>query len=151
MPRERSWICERCGAEMMTHTEYKSHKLEHMHGNIPDKSVPELTGAESPEETEATEEIVAEPIVDPGLGKVDKTATGEQIKKDAPWNQPSTDDKKKQGNKLMYKYVGFCNECGGEVDTLEIDGILDDTKKQVVVSWCPTCHKKLKQRTVLKL
>jgi len=162
MPRSRGWVCERCGAQFEARDEYKAHKLEHMHGNIPDKSVSELMGVEPPEPLAQADDqpIVADPNIDysgadgknpPPATPIPPAAKELLDQAKAQWNQIPDKDKKKQGTKLVYHFEGWCNKCAGEVETLTIDGVVEDQKKQVVIAWCPACKKQLKQRTVIKL
>lgn len=51
---------------------------------------------------------------------------------------------------LTYKYVGTCNSCGSQVETILIE--LDGKKSsQVAVAWCLMCKKKVEERTVTGL
>ena len=140
-------LCEKCGAQFVNIQEYREHKVDHALGRVEERSVEQLVGGD-PTPEEAPQEIIAEPLAD--------NIPAKSAKKDEkpPWaDQPtvSKDNRKKQGSRLIYKYDGYCNHCGGEVETLEIDGVLEDQKKQIVIAWCPSCKKKLKQRQVLKL
>ena len=133
-----AYLCERCGAEFEQRQEYKDHQVDHMMGRAEDKSVEELVGGE---------DVMAEPIEEtPGeaLGKPGKTATGQKVEREKPWSKP-------RPLNLEYHYDGDCPDCGKAVETLEIDDVLDDKKKQVVVAWCVGCKKKLRQRQVAKL
>jgi DNA-directed RNA polymerase subunit RPC12/RpoP len=130
------YLCERCGAQFENRREYKEHQTDHMLGRAEEKSVDELVGGE---------DIVAEPIEEtPDLGIPGPTATGQQLEKKRPWDKP-------EQLRLQYKYTGGCPNCGKDVETLEIDDVLADKKKQVVIAWCGHCHKKLRQRQVSKL
>ena len=148
-----TYLCERCAQVFQERAEYTDHKKAHMRGEIPDKSVDELIGKEA-EPTEVTEPIIAEPIFESraadALGKAGKTATGKKIEKEARlYDKP-------QPLNLVYHYQGQCHICSGEVETLTLDDVIqkDDKhikSKQVVVAWCPSCKKQLRQRQVAKL
>jgi hypothetical protein len=112
--------------------------------------------------TPSSTDIIAEPLIEKpksgqrstppssggaeSLGKVPTTATERKVI--APWQ---AEKHKKEGIKLRYQYIGYCGECGGDVETLELEDVLSDKQKIVAVCWCPTCHKKQEQRTVAKL
>lgn len=134
-----TFLCERCGEQFSSQTDYQEHKVAHMMGRIKDKSVDELMGKEP--EPQETQDIIAEPIVEKPKQGQKKASTPR-----AKWqNTP------KQPIKLTYNYVGGCPDCGGELETLTVDDVVADKNKEVVVAWCFSCKKKLRQRIVAKL
>ena len=141
-----SYLCERCAETFTERADYTAHKKAHMRGEIPDKSVEELMGAEP---TEVTEPIVAEPIVDISPKNL-KAKPGEVIEQQTrPYDKP-------QVLNLTYHYEGNCRICGGKVETLMLDDVIEKNdkrikNKQVVVAWCGRCKKQLRQRQVAKL
>ena len=78
---------------------------------------------------------------------------GVEVKKESSKPKEEVQDVVKEisgaskGITLTYKYVGDCNSCGKEVDTLD----MDVGKEHFVVAWCNACKKKLAERKVVKL
>lgn len=137
-----SYVCEKCGAQFELRSEYKEHQADHMLGRAEEKPVDELVGGQ---------DIVAEPIVEPAIGQPGPTATEKEIES-RPWNkEPPMEQRKKIGISLQYHYDGFCEVCGSAPETLELEGVVPDSSKVVVLAWCPKCKKKLHQRQVLNL
>ena len=148
-----NYICELAGCEFETtnHSEYLAHRGGHMTGRIPIPVVDENYPPREPE----VEVIVAEPIIEkPKLVPSNAPLSGKSPENDkktlpvAPWQ---AEKNKREGVKLTYNFTGHCNQCGGNVETLELEDLVEDTKKLVVVCWCPTCRMKVAQRTVAKL
>jgi len=52
--------------------------------------------------------------------------------------------------KLTYTWVGNCYSCNTGVETIPLD-VDARTKGIIVIAWCPSCKKKLSQRSVAKL
>lgn len=78
-----------------------------------------------------------------------KKNTRKESKVDVPSQAPAA-VVEKEPIKLTYKYVGNCEFCGGEIETIELDvGVR--TKEHVCLAWCNNCKKKLSQRKVAKL
>ena len=128
-----------------TEAEYKSHKVDHMLGRIPDRDVDEMIENDE----ESNKDITAEPILIEKGKEVSKNDLENKQGKiiEAEWNKPKPKD---NPPRLVYTYEGVCT-CGSDLDTLEIDDVLSDKKKIVVVAWCPSCKKKIRQRQVFKL
>lgn len=137
MPANNMFVCEKCGRQFANVNEYRQHKIEHTRGVQFD----DITQGE---------DIIAEPIKAINEDEL-KAKPGELQEVKAPEWAKSTEDRKKAGIKLVYHYDGYCSTCASPVETLELDDILEDKKKIVVVAWCSSCKKKLRQRQVLKL
>lgn len=124
-----SFICnfKGCTEEFEDHAAYKEHLAEHERGMILANAVGTSTDAP--------------------LGKVPPTATGKQVSE----LQKVVEQRKKEGVQLEYRYKGYCEQCGAEVETLLLEEVLEDKTKLIVVAWCPKDKKKLAQRQVIKL
>jgi hypothetical protein len=122
----QSYICEKDGKEFPTLEAYKAHKVDHQLGKINDKG-----------------ELLAPPVA-PNSAPVPVKAT------DAPW-RTALEDHKKAGVALIYKYTGYCNKCGGAVETIQLDNVVKGRKEWIIVAWCGTCKVKISQRAVAVL
>jgi hypothetical protein len=150
-----TYICERCSEQFEERAKYTAHKKAHMRGEIPDKTVEELMGAEPVERVEPPNtpdrEVVAEP-----LGKIPPTATEEWDNLVEISDTPYGVNAEPQPLNLVYHYEGDCAKCGTPVETLVLDDVIVWNKKPVkskvaVVAWCPSCKKQLRLRQVAKL
>lgn len=135
--------CEKCGQTFNDVNKYRGHRVDHAQGRVQAKidqkpQRVEIKSLPTPKRTAAEiKEATVENIV-------------EKPKKKPPVSPPPTVSKEKI--KLKYKYEGACN-CGQVVDTLELDGVVkgEENKTVVLLAWCPSCKKQVRQRTTHKL
>lgn len=128
------FVCEKCGAEFVSQEEYRDHKQDHNLGKVKDKDYETLL------KEQGGDDIQAEPVKSPAPKQ----------KASRPWVD-DMEERKQSKIELVYHYEGWCNDCGGELQTITLDDVVDDKNKVVLVAWCKECGKKMRQRTVAKL
>ena len=140
----RSWLCERCGSEFKTDTEYKQHKIDHMQGRVSDKKIDPIVGPVEEIPAEAPEKPVQAPTPDEKAQAAWNKAT--PVKTELIIAKP-----KQEPITLHYAYSGTCPTCSTPVETIPLEVELDKTKKVICVAWCPNEKRNIQQRTVAKL